>query len=64
MLKTISIFHHRADEALRAGVPLNRVLGMDVREAIIRSRYVDEDRLDYFDKLAKEIVDAFTALSG
>jgi len=62
MLKTIALFHQKSEEALSEGVPLNRILGLPVREQIVRNRYVAEDNLSHFHALEKEIVTSFEAL--
>lgn len=62
ILKTIYLFHQKAQEAIDEGIPLNRILGMPIREKIISARYVEEENLGYFEKLEKEIVVAFEKL--
>ena len=62
MLKAIYLFHEKAERSIAEGIPLNKILGMAVRDAIIQVRYVAEEDLAYFSKLEQEIITAFEAL--
>jgi V/A-type H+-transporting ATPase subunit A len=55
MLRNILTFHHLAMEALRRGAALKDVTEMEIREKVVRMRYVDEKELSTLDILEEEI---------
>jgi len=55
MMALILEFHARASEALAQGASLDRLLGLEVRERIARSKLIPEDQLEQFDSLSAEI---------
>lgn len=62
MLRAINLFHRQAEEALAAEVEFNQIIGLEIRERIVRARYVPEKESAYFDKLEEAIREAFAAL--
>ncbi len=55
MLRNILTFHHLAMEALRRGAVLKDVTEMEIREKVVRMRYVDEKELSTLDVLEEDI---------
>jgi V/A-type H+-transporting ATPase subunit A len=55
MLRNILTFHHLAMEALKRGAALKDVTEMEIREKVVRMRYVDEKELPTLDALEDEI---------
>jgi V/A-type H+-transporting ATPase subunit A len=59
MLKLVLAFQVEAEKALAAGVYLDKVLKMEVRDRIARSKYISEDQMskidDIFTDLSKEV---------
>jgi len=55
MLRNILTFHHLAMEALKRGAALKDVTEMEIREKVVRMRYVDEKELSALDVLEEEI---------
>ncbi len=55
MLDLILTFHEQAKRGLDAGVYLNDLLAMPVRERITRAKNIPETQLDTFDELLKEL---------
>ena len=55
MLRNILTFHHLAMEALKRGAALKDVTEMEIREKVVRMRYVDEKELSTLDALEDEI---------
>jgi V/A-type H+-transporting ATPase subunit A len=59
MLKLVLAFQVESEKALTAGVYLNKILSMEVRDKIARSKYISEDEMskidDIFITLSKEI---------
>ncbi len=55
MLRNILTFHHLAMEALKRGAALKDVTEMEIREKVVRMRYVDEKELSTLDALEEEI---------
>lgn len=55
MLRNILTFHHLAMEALRRGAALKDVTEMEIREKVVRMRYVDEKELSTLDALEEDI---------
>ena len=59
MLRAILTFHKLALSAIEKGKPLEEILKLPVREDIAKMRYIDEDKLEEFDKLEEKIRDSF-----
>lgn len=57
MLKLVLAFQVEAEKGLAAGVYLNKILNMEVRDKIARSKYISETEMSKID-------DIFTALSN
>ncbi|NEU04958.1 V-type ATP synthase subunit A [Clostridium senegalense] len=55
MLKLVLEFGVQADKALEAGVYLDKILKMTVRDKIARSKYIPEEEIDRMDDIAKEL---------
>lgn len=55
MLKLILKFRSEAERALDAGVYLDKILNLPVRDKIARSKYIHEDNLNTIDDIAKEL---------
>ncbi len=55
MLRNILTFHHLAMEALKRGAALKDVTEMEIREKVVRMRYVDEKELSTLDVLEEDI---------
>ncbi|WP_010291731.1 V-type ATP synthase subunit A [Clostridium senegalense] len=55
MLKLVLEFGVQADKALEAGVYLDKILKMPVRDKIARSKYIPEEEIDRMDDIAKEL---------
>ncbi len=62
MLRAIYLFHRKAEEAISNGIPLNKILGMSVRDRLNQLRYVEEEDLNYFSVLEREILTSFESL--
>jgi len=62
MLKLVLQFHKEAARALEAGVYLNKILDMEVRDKISRSKYIHEDNLSRIDDISDELKTAADAL--
>lgn len=63
MLKLILLFKNEAERALKAGVYLNEVLGLEeVRDKIARSKYIHEDSINKIDEIAIELKSAIDSL--
>ena len=57
MLKLVLAFQVEAEKGLAAGVYLNKILNMEVRDKIARAKYIPETEMSKID-------DIFTALSN
>lgn len=55
MLKLIMTFHKYALEAVERDKPLQEIITAPVREKITRAKYVDENKLESFEDIEKEI---------
>lgn len=55
MLKLILKFYDEGRRALKTGVYLDKVLAMEVRDRIARSKYIDEKNLDRIDTISTEL---------
>ena len=63
MLNLILLFKKEAERALKAGVYLNEVLGLDeVRDKIARSKYIHEKDINKMDEIASELKSAIDTL--
>jgi V/A-type H+-transporting ATPase subunit A len=51
MLKLVLAFQVEAEKALNAGVYLNKILKMQVRDKIARSKYISEDQMSKIDDI-------------
>ena len=55
MLKLVLLFRKEAERALDAGVYLDKILGLEVRDKIARSKYIHEDDIVRMDDIAAEL---------
>lgn len=63
MLKLILLFREEAERALKAGVYLNKILGLsEVRDKIARSKYIPEDSISKIDEIEIELKSAIDTL--
>jgi V/A-type H+-transporting ATPase subunit A len=63
MLDLILSFHREADAALKGGVEIKDVIGLEVREDISRFRYIPEDEMEEAGKKVKaKITETFSRL--
>ena len=62
MMRLILGFYHAATDALDAGVELNDLLNLPVREQIGRSKYIEESHIDKFDEIERNIKKEINAL--
>ena len=56
MLKLILLFKKEAERALDAGVYLNKILTLKVRDKIARSKYIAEENINTIDQIADELI--------
>ncbi len=56
MLKLILLFRKEAERALDAGVYLNKILTLKVRDKIARSKYISEDKINTMKDIADELI--------
>ena len=61
-MKLILGFYHEALDALDNGVELNDLLNLPVREQIGRSKYIEEEHIDRFDEIQRNIKKQINAL--
>lgn len=62
MLKLVLLFKKEAERALEAGVYLNKILELEVRDKIARAKYINEDDIKRTDEIAEELKDAIDDL--
>ena len=55
MLNLILSFRHEAEKALEAGVYLDKVLKLPVRDRIARSKYISEEEISKMDDILVEL---------
>ena len=55
MLKLVLLFKVEAERALEAGVYLNKILELEVRDKIARSKYISEADIKRTDDIAEEL---------
>ncbi|WP_073011407.1 V-type ATP synthase subunit A [Clostridium amylolyticum] len=55
MLKLILGFHKEAERALKTGVYLEKILAMEVRDKIARSKYIAESEISRIDEITTEL---------
>jgi V/A-type H+-transporting ATPase subunit A len=55
MLKMILEFYTLAKDKIQEGMDFEKILTMPVREKISRLRYIEEDKLEEFDKIQEEL---------
>jgi V/A-type H+-transporting ATPase subunit A len=64
MMKMFVQFHQEALKALRAGIPLSRIRGMQVISRMLRSKFaIKSEETDKMDALVREMLNEFAALS-
>lgn len=56
MLKLVLSFHEEGKKALEAGVYLDKILKMDIRDRIARSKYASEEELSKIDAVQEDLV--------
>jgi len=62
LLSVILHYYDQAKPALAAGVPLNKLLTLEVLENVSKAKLVAEDKLEEFDALKNRITEAVEAL--
>lgn len=62
MLKLILKFYDEASRALEVGVYLDKILALEVRDKIARSKYIAEEELSKIDDISNELNKAVTDL--
>ena len=62
MLKLILLFRKEAERALEAGVYLNNILNLPIRDKIARSKYIAEDNIDTINNIADELISEINRL--
>lgn len=62
MLKLILKFYDEANRALEVGVYLDKILALEVRDKIARSKYIAEDEIVKIDDISNELNKAVTDL--
>lgn len=63
MLKLILLFRKEAERALKAGVYLNKILGLsEIRDRIARSKYIPEKDINKIDEIEVELKSAIDTL--
>ena len=55
MLKLILLFRKEAERALEAGVYLDKILKLEVRDKIARSKYIHEEEINKIDEISNEL---------
>ncbi|MDD6883195.1 MAG: V-type ATP synthase subunit A [Eubacteriales bacterium] len=63
MMQLILSYYNRGIQALDAGADFSKVSSLPVRERIGRAKYIPEDNLQEFDKIASELNDEMSALT-
>ena len=62
MLATILHYYDKARPALADGVPLQKLLTLEVLEEVAKAKLIPEDKLEGFDELMNKISEAIDAL--
>lgn len=55
MLKLVLSFYEEGKKALQSGVYLNKILSLEIRDRIARSKYVHENELDKIDVIREDL---------
>ena len=64
MLELIYNYHTLANEYLKQGVGIREILELSTKEKISRAKLIEEDKLQEFDEINKELTKEFKALSA
>ena len=64
MLKLVILFKKEAERALEAGVYLNDILNLEVRDKVARAKYIEEKDIKRTDEIAAEVKAAIDELIG
>lgn len=62
MLKLVILFKKEAERALEAGVYLNDILNLEVRDKVARAKYIEEKNISRTDEIAAEVKSAIDEL--
>lgn len=62
MLKLILKFQDEAEKAMKAGVYLNKILDLEVREKIARAKYIATEEINKIDGISEELTTAMDTL--
>ena len=62
MLKLVLLFKKEAERALEAGVYLDKILNLEVRDRVARAKYIHEDDIAKTDEIAAEVKAAIDGL--
>lgn len=55
MLRLVMLFYTEAQKAIEEGAIFSEIENLPIREKIARAKYIDEDKLEEFDKIEKEL---------
>ena len=65
MQKLVYLFYDESVKALKEGANINDIVGMQVREAIGRYKYTEEDRIEQqFEKVKSDLIREISGLIG
>ncbi len=62
MMRLIHLFYVYAQDALKRGVSLDKIVDLPIRVEISRSKLIPEDNLEKFDEIEKKLKESFEAL--
>lgn len=57
MLRLVMLFYTEAQKAIQEGAIFSEIENLPVREKIARAKYIDENKLEEFDEIEKELKD-------
>lgn len=63
MLDLVLTYYKKGQECLKKGVPIDKIVNLEIREDIAKAKFIPEDQLERIDEMKRRLIEAMDALS-
>jgi len=63
MLDLVLTYYKKGQECLKRGVPIDKIVNLEIREDIAKAKFIPEDQLERIDEMKRRLIEAMDALS-
>jgi V/A-type H+-transporting ATPase subunit A len=64
MLDLVLTYYRKGQECLKRGVPIDKIVNLEIREEIARSKFIPEEQMERIDDIKRRLVEQMDALSA